>query len=65
MKDSHFFLDECDVWVPISKCDHLALSLLKYSQKLRILGGTLLHLVPTLSLEYLAVSTERPELIFF
>ena len=33
-------------------------------QKRRILGGTILRLVPTLIFVYLAVSTERPDLIF-
>ena len=33
-------------------------------QKLRILEGTILYLIPALILEYLAVSTERPVLFF-
>ena len=33
-------------------------------QKFRILGVTILRLVPTLIFEYLAVSTEWPDLIY-
>ena len=62
-KQLFYKLDEFDHTdlVSMSKCDH---EFAEIFQKLRILGGTILNLVPSLILEYLTVSTEGPDPIF-